>query len=87
MTNILQENIAVDSIQLAAYLHTLKIPIKRIEKSGRFGCFFFPEDQARSEIEKFYLGKAVVEPRIFSAAIRELRSMIEQLETRGSNVG
>jgi len=72
-------NIQTDNLQLAAYLLAKGIELERVEKSGRFGIFFFSNDQAQAEIEKFIAGDALVEPRSFSQAFRELRFKVDQV--------
>ncbi len=74
-----RRQIAIDDIKLAAYLHAKQIPIERVQRSGRYGCFYFDEKKARAEVDRYVLGEALVEPKVFSAAIRELRSLVDSL--------
>lgn len=67
--------IGIDDIKLAAYLHYKSFKIRRIVKSGRFSCFYFAGDQAKKEIDNYMLGSSSVEPKQYSACIRELRAM------------
>lgn len=82
---MVQENskqIAIDDIKLSAYLHAKQIPILKIEKSGRYGCFYFPEAKARDEIDRYVMGNALVEPKKYSASIRELRAAVENIDEK-----
>jgi hypothetical protein len=81
-----ENELGVDSIHVAAYLRAKQIPILRIVRSGRFGMFYFPADQAGSEIQIYMAGKALVEPRAYASAIRELRSQVDELGP-GKSIG
>lgn len=74
-----------DNLQLAAYLLAKGIGLQKVERSGRFGIFHFPTNQAKPEIEKFIAGKALVEPRSFSQAFRELRFKVDQVQDGNSS--
>ena len=79
MTQDKKRRIAIDDIKLAAYLRAKQIPMAGVQRSGRYGCFYFDEDKGRVEMNNYMLGKALVEPKAFSAAIRELRSLVDSL--------
>lgn len=67
-----------DDLHLSAYLVAIGIPLIRVEKSGRFGVFFFPEKKAKEEAIKFTSGNALVEPRSLFSAIRELKRITDE---------
>lgn len=73
------EEFETDNLQLAAYLTARKIPLIKIERSGRFGLFFFSKKEADSEATKFISGQALIEPRSFVTAIRELRAAVDRI--------
>jgi len=77
------EEYATDSLHLAGYLKAKKIPLIRIERSGRFGLFFFPKKEADTEATKFISGQALIEPRSFVTAIRELRAAVDRILDKG----
>jgi hypothetical protein len=73
------EDFETDNLQLAGYLTAKGIELMRVERSGRFGLFYFHGDQARPEAAKFVEGLGSVEPRRYTAAIRELRAKVDAL--------
>jgi hypothetical protein len=77
------EEFETDNLQLAAYLTAKKIQLNKIERSGRFGIFFFPKKEADSEATKFISGQALIEPRSFVTAIRELRAAVDRILDKG----
>ncbi len=69
-----------DNLQLAAYLTARGIDLLKVERSGRFGIFHFSAEQAKTEIDNFIAGNALVEPRSYSQAFRELRYKVDQVQ-------
>jgi hypothetical protein len=78
------EEFQTDQIHLAAYLMAKGISLLRLERSGRFGLFYFPAKQARLEADSFIQGKALIEPKAFTAAIRDLRARVDELRAGNS---
>jgi len=78
MTEMTKSEILVDSIHIAAFLNIHNIPILRIERSGRMGVFAFPRDKAEELINRYMAGEAMVEPRAFTSAIREVRRFVDE---------
>lgn len=71
--------IAVDNLNMAAYLHLQQFPISRIVRSGRFGVFYFPLDKAGAELTRYMGGSTQVDGRSYVAAIREIKRLTDQL--------
>jgi len=83
------KQIPIENIQMAAFLRLQNIPLLKAERSGRWGIFYFPENKAEKLIQQFVLGKALVEPRSYSAIIRELRALTDSLKPAraGDSIG
>lgn len=77
------DTIQVDSIHQAAYLLAKNIPLKKVVRSGRMGLFFFKATTARLEIENYITGRALIEPRSFASAIRELKRAVDEVIANG----
>ena len=70
---------ATDQLHLAAFLQAKGLKMLRAERQGRFGVFIFSEEAASELVGQFMSGKALIEPRSFVAAIRDLRSKVDEL--------
>ena len=77
MAKQINRQVAVDSIHLAAFLITKSLPLAKVTRSGRLGVFYFDSNRASSEIQTYMSGQALVEPRSFIAAIRQLKMKID----------
>ena len=78
MNNPSEKLIAVDQLHQAAYLYLENTPIYRIERSGRFGVFYFNASNALPLIDLYMAGGARVDPRKFASTMRELRRLIDR---------
>jgi hypothetical protein len=78
---------AIEDIRLAAYLTLNNIPLIRIERSGRLGTFVFNEAQCADLIVTFMGRKATVEPLSYMAAVRSLRSRVDNLKPEENGAG
>jgi hypothetical protein len=79
----IKEEFQTDNLQLAGYITAKKIPLIKIERSGRFGLFFFPKKEADFEATNFISGQALIEPQSFVTAIRELRAAVDGIIAKG----
>jgi len=67
---------------LAAYLFVNSNPIKNTKLIGRSTTEFeFEEnDKLKTEVDKFYTMKALVDPLTYGSALRSIKSMIHALK-------
>ena len=68
------ENFTTSDLSLAAFLMTLDFPLLKTEGNGRRVAFHFPSTAA--EAAPGYLQGEKVSARTFSAAMRDLKSLI-----------
>ncbi len=83
MKRMAEKEVEIDNLHLAGYLLAKNIPIMRVARSGRMGVFYFRADKAETEIQSYITGKALVNPRAFASAIRELRRMTDEVISDG----
>jgi len=68
------QNFTTSDLSLAAFLMTLDFPLMKTEGNGRRVAFHFPSTAA--EAAPGYLQGEKVSARAFSAALRDLKSLI-----------
>ena len=74
------QNYQTDNLQLASYLLAKGINLFKVERSGHLGIFFFSAKEVMPEVERFSSGRALIEPRSYSRAFRELRFRVDQVQ-------
>jgi hypothetical protein len=70
--------IEIDNIHLAAYLIAKRCSLSKVTRSGRMGVFHFDSINATPEIQAYMAGEALIEPKDFVSAIRQLKMRIDE---------
>jgi len=78
------ENFTTSDLSLAAFLMTLDFPLLKTEGNGRRVAFHFPSTAI--EAAPGYLQGEKVSARTFSAALRDLKSLIHSQQRSGNSM-
>ena len=78
------QNFTTSDLSLAAFLMTLDFPLLKTEGNGRRVAFHFPSTAA--EAAPGYLQGEKVSARAFSAALRDLKSLIHSQQRSGNSM-
>ena len=76
------ENFTTSDLSLAAFLMTLDFPLLKTEGNGKRIVFYFPSTAA--EAAPGYLRGEKISARAFSAAVRDLKSLIHSQQRSGT---